>query len=468
MEQELFEQAHDLSNHGGYYKCHERLAHTVYIRHLSRNLKEYIAHCPACQLNQTKRHKPYGSLVPIATPAIPFHTISMDFIVGLPITSTGMNCLLTLTCKFTKRVLLIPGQDTWTAPQWAEVVIRTLLQHDWGVPYGTISDRDQRFMSDFWKEIFSLLGVKFLTSTAYHPQTDGQSERTNQTVEIALRFYLTAHPDAEWDQILPYIQSIINNSANAITGMAPNELCYGFKVADPTSLLLAAEPPVSEEAFSKLRLIKREEADDAMAFASISMKARYDSKHLALELKKGDSVFLKLHHGYSIPGVSSRKLSQQRVGPFKVLDKVGNHTYRLELPPLMRIHPVISVAQLEPTATTKAGTSDRYGRKINEEPPPVRNEADLEEDEYSVERVIGKRKSGKKTQYLIKWNEYGNEHNSWYNAEDLPDAKKLIQEYEERQVGKTIGMQARQAPKSTRKTAQKEPKRGRGRPRKTP
>lgn len=471
MEQELFEQAHDLSSHGGYHKCHDRLAHTVYIRHLSRNLRGYIAHCPACQLNQTKRHKPYGSLVPLDTPAIPFHTIAMDFIVGLPITSAGMNCLLTLTCKFTKRVLLVPGQDTWSAPQWAEVVLRTLLQHDWGVPRSTISDRDQRFMSDFWKEIFKILNVKFLTSTAYHPQTDGQSERTNQTVEIALRFYLTAHPDAEWDQILPYIQSIINNSPNATTGMAPNELCYGFKVADPTSLLLAAEPPVSEEAFHQLRLAKREEADDAMAFASISMKARYDARHLPLNLKKGDSVFLKLHHGYSIPGLSSRKLSQQRVGPFKILEKVGHQAYRLELPPVMRIHPVISIAQLEPAAT-----NDRYGRKINEEPPPVRNEADLEEDEYEVERVIGKRPSGNKTQYLLKWYRYGNEHNVWFDEEDLPDARDLIQEYEDRQVAKAQGMMARQAPKATRKAlmpttpiATQEatpPKRGRGRPKK--
>lgn len=130
MEQEVFEQAHDLSSHGGYHKCYDRLSHTVFIRHLAKNLRAYIAHCPACQLNQTKRHRPYGSLVPITTPAIPFHTIAMDFVVALPPTKAGNDCLLTITCKFSKKNLLVPGKETWTAAQWAEVVLRALLQHD--------------------------------------------------------------------------------------------------------------------------------------------------------------------------------------------------------------------------------------------------------------------------------------------------------------------------------------------------
>ena len=127
MEQEMFEQAHDLSNHGGYHRCHDRLSHTVFIRHLAKNLRTYIAHCPACQLNQTKRHKPYGSLVPITAPAMPFHTIAMDFIVALPATKAGNDCLLTITCKATKRNLLVSGKETWTAAQWGEVVLRALL-----------------------------------------------------------------------------------------------------------------------------------------------------------------------------------------------------------------------------------------------------------------------------------------------------------------------------------------------------
>ena len=476
MEQEMFEQAHDLSNHGGYHRCYDRLSHTVFIRHLSKRLRTYIAHCPECQLNQTKRHKPYGSLIPITTPAIPFHTIAMDFIVALPLTKAGYDCLLTITCKATKRNLLVPGKETWSAAQWAEVVLRTLLQHDWGVPRCIISDRDPRFMSAFWKEIFGRLHVKFLTSTAYHPQTDGQSERTNQTVEIALRFHLTANPDDEWDEILPYIQATLNNSPSSITGLAPNELCYGFKVNDAMGMLLA-DPSVSAEAFHKLRLVKREEADDAIAFSSTIMKARYDAKHLALNLKEGDDVFLRLHHGYSIPGLSNRKLSQQRVGPFKILAKVGHLAYRLKLPPVMRIHPVISVAQLEPATATAAGASDPYERRVNIEPPPVHNEG----DDSEVGMIMGKRITRGKPEYLLHWKDWGHEHNVWYTIEDLPDAMELVDDYERKlalipPARRKVGKGARttqapqpptQAPQPPTQAPQPTPKRGRGRPRKT-
>ena len=163
------------------------------------------------------------------------------------------------------------------------------------------------------KEIFGRLNVKSLTSTAYHPQTDGQSERTNRTVEIALGFHIAARPDDEWDEVLPCIQATMNNSPSSVTGLAPNELCYGFRVHDGTSMLLA-DQTVSAGAFIELRLARQEEADDAMAFASTTMKAGYGSKHLALKLKKGDAAFLKLHHGYTIPRITNRKLSQQRVG----------------------------------------------------------------------------------------------------------------------------------------------------------
>ena len=117
MKQEMFEQAHDLSSHGGYHRCHDRLSHTVFIRHLFKNLRAYIAHCPACQLNQIKRHKPYESLVPVTSPAIPFHIVAMDFVVALPSTKAGNDCLLIIICKATKRNLLIPEQETWSAPQ---------------------------------------------------------------------------------------------------------------------------------------------------------------------------------------------------------------------------------------------------------------------------------------------------------------------------------------------------------------
>src|SRR5437016_3878215 len=161
----------------------------------------------------------------------------MDFIIGLPTTPSGDNMLLTITDKFTKRVALLAGRDTNTAGDWAVKVIDRLQEADWGIPRAIISDRDAKFMSEFWKTAFKKLDVSMLTATAYHPQTDGQSERTNQTIEIALRFLLAEYSNSHWTAFLPALTAITNNSVNRATGRTPTELMYGFRVNKGISLL---------------------------------------------------------------------------------------------------------------------------------------------------------------------------------------------------------------------------------------
>lgn len=415
MQREVFQLAHNGNFHAGFHTTYARISPSIYIKGLSKHLQTYLKHCPECQLNQTKRHPTYGELNPIATPAIPFHTIAMDFIVGLPFFD-GKNMLLTVTCKFTKRKLLVPGFDEWSAADWANALLVALVAHDWGIPVAIISDRDSKFMSSFWQAIFQKLGTTLATSTSYHPQTDGQSERTNQTVEIALRFHLTTGTD-DWISVLPFLQASLNNSVTS-TGFAPNELAYGFRVRDTLGLL--ADLPAED--LDRLRLVKREEADDAIAFANAIAKTRYDSSHKAINL--GSSAYLRLHHGYSIPGVNP-KLSNQRVGPFKVLEKVGNLAYRLELPSIMRIHPVISIAQLEPGSDQ---SEDPYHRTSAQPPPPVEEDADDNVSPdfaakfplYEIERLSKRQGTGANRKYLVHWKGYGNQHNAWYPVHALP------------------------------------------------
>ena len=425
MEAEIFQLAHDRQYHGGYHRSYERVAGSIYMRHMAKSLRTYVEHCPECQLNQTKRHAPYGSMVPIDRPAIPFYTVAMDFIVALPVSVEGYDSLLTMTCKFSKRVLLVPGMSTWDASLWADAALAAWISHGWGIPAATISDRDSKFMSEFWNRIFGLLGTEILASTAWHPQTDGQSERTNQTVEVAMRFYLTTRIDAsDWPLMLPYLQGSLNNAKNQSTGVSPNEILYGFNVRDPLGVL--TELPAED--FSRLRQLKRDEAEESLAFANAMAKERYDHSHKALDLPVGSQAFLRLHHGYELPGISNKKLHQQRAGPFKILEKVGSLAYRLELPPVMQIHPVISIAQLEPVPTA----TDPYSRPRNIMPPPI-TEGDPEDRPYEIEKLLDKRSTSRGIRYLVKWKDHGNEHNVWYDVKDLSDAQELVQEYEERQ-----------------------------------
>ena len=368
LDKEIFEMVHDQNQHSGVTRCYHRISESLFIPRLSRKLRTYIKHCPPCQLGQTKRHKPYGELMPIACPPIQFHTICMDFILGLP---GEFDTLLTVTCKFSKRATIIVGKSTYKAKDWAKLLINRLQISDWGLPAAIISDRDPKFMSELWQTIFNLLGTKILTSTAYHPQSDGQSERTNQTVETAIRFVVTNMPHVGFKDTLPALQAQLNNSPNASTGLSPNETIYGFKVRESTSTLRPHLPPD----VATTRLEFRQEAKDAISYANARMKVYYDARHVPLLLNPGDQAYLRLHKGYNLPAKPNRKLSDQRCGPFLVKKRVGRLAYELELLPRWRIHPTISVTQLEPFPEIR----DPYNRPRPTYPDAAEVEGDTDE-----------------------------------------------------------------------------------------
>ena len=376
---------------------------------------------------QTRRHAPYGSLQPIQSPPVPFFTLTLDFILALPLSKEGFNALMSVTCKFSKRVTLIERKDTWTAEDWAHAFLNRLDLVDWGLPGELITDRDPKFLSKFWTALFEKLGVKLLYSTAYHPQTDGSSERTNQTVEIALRFFVHALENpAYWPQVLPRIQGIINNISSSTTGKTPNEVAYGFAPRRLLDLLEALPFPDT--------LAARANAAEAISFALINQKLTYDRKHQPLFMKVGEWAMLRLHKGYSIPATVgvTKKLTQQYVGPFRILEKVGHLAYKLDVPRDWRIHPVFSVAQLEPAPPPAL---DPFSRPIPSEPPPVFVEGDTDTlKSFEVERLLNKRlvkrRKGRNIKYLVRWKGYGPEWDRWYNVKELDNAVALVDDYE--------------------------------------
>ena len=190
LEKQVFQLAHDALGHPGYARTHERLTDRLLVLKLSTKLHKYIRHCPQCQINQTPRHRLYSALQPIISPARPFHTMTLDFILGLPKSVTDDNTILSVTDKFSKAVTFIEGKDTFGSKEWSDVLLTRLETINWGIPSAIISDRDRKFLSDLWKDIFLKLHVNLIYSTAWHPQTDGISERSNQTAEITLRYFI--------------------------------------------------------------------------------------------------------------------------------------------------------------------------------------------------------------------------------------------------------------------------------------
>ena len=267
---------------------------------------------------------------------------------------------------------------------------------DWGLPKTIISDRDRKFLSELWRAIFSKLGVLLLYSTAYHAQTDEQTEIFNQIAEIALRFYLaTMKNPANWPDVLPKMQRHINNSQSSATSKTPNEAAYGFTPVQPLDLwkspaaaenlaadleepsAAGARKPFADASFSAADRARVEVAD-SIAFAQMNAKYYYDRKHQPMFMKIDDYAHIRLHHGYDIPSTATldKKLSQQYVSPFKILKKVERLAYRLDLPSHWRIHPVLSVAQLKPATSP---SKDPFRRPRPEQPDSVHVEGDTEQ-----------------------------------------------------------------------------------------
>ncbi|KAN0086940.1 hypothetical protein V8E54_000628 [Elaphomyces granulatus] len=240
---------------------------------------------------------------------------------------------------------------------------------------------------------------------AYHAQTNGQSERTNATVEIMLRYFLaiiySMTPDSasdfpffidDWPSCLPLLHAILNSSPSATTGRSPHEVMYGMTLGDPLRQLSSVPEGVMIQDFTL-----RDDAYEALKLAAVYMKERYDRTHTHKHFNVGDRVYVTLHE--------------------------GRLAYRLELPLHWRIHPVISIAHLE------SAKEDPFDRPVPNHPDAVFS------DEWEVERIVNKRtqrtKGGKHaTEYLVRWTGYSPEYDQWYKEKDLSNAHEAIKDYE--------------------------------------
>ena len=137
---EVLEITHTKAGHPGFERTFERAVGSWYICRLGRHVRDFLHHCPECLVYQTHHHSPYGSLQPIQSPSVPFHTITLDFVLALPKSKNGFDTVMSVTCKFSKRVTLIPGKKTWSAKQWAEALLERLWLADWGLPKIILSD----------------------------------------------------------------------------------------------------------------------------------------------------------------------------------------------------------------------------------------------------------------------------------------------------------------------------------------
>ncbi len=306
--------------------------------------------------------------------------------------------MLIITNKFFKEKLFISDINTWKAKNWTLNLLRYLQLCNWRLSRVIISDRDSKFRFELWRWIFKTLNIDLLISTTYHSQTDDQSERINQTIEIALRYFLTSNSDLSWHEILSSLQQTFMNT-KTFTEHSSNEILYEMNTR--SQLILLNEDDVVMNNLT--RDIIRKDVVNVIDFANVKAKIIYDVKHKSFAFNTDDKVYLRLHREYSLSKKKNSKLSNQRSESYIILRKVNNLTYELNISATTRIHFVISITQLK----FVEDDFDSYDRSrfINSDSIETTKDI-LTKKSFEVEKLLKKRvrKYDRTTiiQYLIK------------------------------------------------------------------
>jgi hypothetical protein len=302
----------------------------------------------------------------------------MDFIFGLPITKRGHTGILVVCDRFSKASHFIPCHDKITAAGTVQLLMENVIRHH-GLPRSITSDRDPRFMSKFWKAIFLRFGTRFQPSTAFHPQTDGQTERTNQTLEQMLRCTLDNTDD--WDTRLPVLELAYNTSISTSTGGTPYQVVYRREAVTPMDLSTKTELPAATDFLDRFHSLWEATKNNILR-AQETQRVFANKKRRPMEFIEGDKVMLSTEN-IRLAGIESDKLKPRWIGPFTIKRKKSATVYQLQLPSTLRIHDSFHISLpktfIKPT---------KFNQGYNWSPPIGRKNYN---EKYEVEKILAKR-----------------------------------------------------------------------------
>ena len=337
----------------------------------------------------------------------------MDFISGLPKTRKGFTVIWVIIDRLTKSAHFIPRKATYSIDKWAQLYLEEIIRlHD--VPVSIVLDRDTRFTSKFWKSLQRALGTECKFSTAFHPQTDGQTERLNQILEDMLRACALDFAGS-WDEHLHLVEFAYNNSYQATIRMAPFEALYGRRCRSPVfwqevgnQQLLGPElVQRTNEVVQKIRM--------RIQTAQSRQKSYADARRKDLEFEVGDHMFLKVAPIRGVSRFGRRgKLSPRFIGPFEILERIGLVAYRLALPPaLTAVHNVFHVSML------RKYTADP-SHVIDFEPLPLREDMSYEEYPTRIlSRCVKTLRNREISLVKVQWGNHRPEEATWERKSDM-------------------------------------------------
>ncbi|KAG7572474.1 Zinc finger CCHC-type superfamily [Arabidopsis suecica] len=340
--------------HGGGLMGHFGIAKTLsvmqdhfYWPHLKRDVERICERCVVCKHAKSKV-QPHGLYTPLPIPTHPWNDISMDFVVGLPRTKTGRDSIFVVVDRFSKMAHFIACHKTDDALHIANLFFKEIVRLH-GMPRTIVSDRDAKFLSHFWKTLWSKLGTKLLFSTTCHPQTDGQTEVVNRTLSTLLRALIKKNLKS-WEECLPHVEFAYNHSVHSASKFSPFQIVYGFNPISPLDLIPL---PVSERA----SLDGKKKADivqqiHEQARTNIEEKTKQYVKQANKGRRKmvfdvGDQVWVHLRKE-RFPAERKSKLMPRIDGPFKVTRRINDNAYQLDLQGKYKVSSSFNVSDLVP------------------------------------------------------------------------------------------------------------------------
>jgi transposase InsO family protein len=390
---------------------------------MGKYIDRYVANCHTCRRTHAPKDLPPGLLSPLPIPERPWQHISMDF-QSLPKDKHGYDAIFVVVDRLSKRAISIPCHKTTDAKEMARLFLIYVYRYK-GAPLTIVSDRGGQFISAFWKEFCKLLGTKLKLSTAFHAQTDGQTEIMNQYIALRLRPYVNYYQD-DWSEWLPMIDFANACLFNESTRMSPFFIENGYEprlsfdwdqITEPTLVSERANREDAREFVKRMEDIWRF-AQGSMKKAQVHQKQQADRRRRPVDFNVGDYVWVTTKEWKT--GRPSRKLDMQMAGPYRIMEQAGNNAFKLDLPSSIKVHPVINASRLRKAAT------DPVPGQHPDPPPPIEVNGDAE---WEVERILASRLYRKKTlQYKAKWVGYDDDA-TWYPARNFANSPHHIRDF---------------------------------------
>ncbi|PKU81168.1 putative mitochondrial protein [Dendrobium catenatum] len=343
--QHLIKEAHcgALAAHAGRDKSLAQLKSRFYWPRIRRDVFRFVDRCSICQSYKGGAQNT-GLYLPLPVPDSIWEDLSLDFVLGLPRTKKGNDSIMVVVDRFSKMAHFISCKKTSNALHIAHLFFHQVVRLH-GIPRSLTSDRDVKFISHFWRELWKRLGTDLRLSSAYHPQSDGQTEVVNRTLVSMLRCLVQEYPK-QWEEVLTTAEFAYNSMVNRSTGKTPFSIVF-TKVPN-LALDLAILPKCKSGAAKNFTNQYSQMLEDVrlqLTNANRKYKADADRHRRPLVFNVGDLVMIRLRRERFPPGTYS-KLSRRKIGPVPIIAKMNDNAYTVELPPGYTTSPTFNVSDL--------------------------------------------------------------------------------------------------------------------------